>query len=46
MGLGLMMRPPMDVRSMEGLGGVLCSREVKDFGFVVFYNEASVDKNF
>jgi len=45
MGLGLMMGPPMDVRSMERLG-MSCSRKVKDFGFVVFYNEANIDKDF
>jgi len=26
--------------------GVLCSHEVKDFGFVVFHNKASIDKDF
>jgi len=44
-GLGLIMGPPMDVRLMGGWG-VPCSCEVKDFGFVVFHNEASVDKDF
>jgi len=45
MGLEEMTEPPTDERLMEELG-VAGSRKVEEFGFVVFHDEASVDKDF
>jgi len=45
MGLGEMMGPPTKDKSIEGLG-VLSSHKVKEFSFAVFYDEASIEKDF
>jgi len=46
MGLGEMTEPPTDDRLIEGLGGVAGSCKVEKFGFAVFHDEASVNKDF
>jgi len=45
MGLGEMVEPPMDNRSIGGWG-VSSSCEMKEFSFAVFYNKTSIEKDF
>jgi len=42
MGLGWSMGPPIDVRLMGGIRGIVGSSEVEYFRFVVFHDEACV----
>jgi len=45
MGLGEIAGPPMDDRSIGGLG-VSSSCEMKEFSFAMFHNKASIEKDF
>ena len=46
MGLGEITGPPIDDRSIEGLGWVAGSCKMEEFSFAVLHDEASINEDF